>query len=229
MYIFIRVYWIVTLFSLFWEYISRHMGSQYYLFVCVSLTITFLMLNKPLWNLVCISWHLSHLNDYFINPPQQPVCLSVSPLSLLGNDSMKALLRQQCTDNKMKHFGCDIFYAAHVVSVESRRSVLPRTSCVCSVRCYDIVTGLWRLGAPNNIFTCSVNIDGVWMVIRFIAHLQLEITSNVAQTTVTYTSLLGLLQHPLLVAWLQSSNMGYSSRPYDSRTAFPNLRLKTIL
>jgi hypothetical protein len=31
------------------------------------------------------------------------------------------------------------------------------------------------------------------------------------------------------VAWIQSSNKGYSSRPYDSRTALPNRCLKTLL
>jgi hypothetical protein len=48
-------------------------------------------------------------------------------------------------------------------------------------------------------------------------------------SAITHTSLLSLLQPPLVVAWLQSSNKGYSSRPYGSRTALPNRRLKTVL
>jgi hypothetical protein len=63
----------------------------------------------------------------------------------------------------------------------------------------------------------------------FIAHLQLRITRNynAAQVTITHTSLLSLLQPPLVVTWLQSSNKGYSSHAYGSRTALPNCRLKT--
>jgi hypothetical protein len=39
----------------------------------------------------------------------------------------------------------------------------------------------------------------------------------------------GVLQPPLVVPWLQSSNKGYSSHPYASRTALPNRRLKIVL
>jgi hypothetical protein len=54
--------------------------------------------------------------------------------------------------------------------------------------------------------------------IGFTAHLQHGITSNydAEQITITHTNLFRLLQPPLFVARLQSSNMGYSSRPHAS-------------
>jgi hypothetical protein len=51
---------------------------------------------------------------------------------------------------------------------------------------------------------------GFGLVIGFTAQLQLGITSNynAAQITITHTSLLSLLQPPLVGAWLQSSSNG---------------------
>jgi hypothetical protein len=72
------------------------------------------------------------------------VCVCVSPLSLLGNDSVKVplsllgngsvkipivcvyyeiILLAVCPHN------CFVFYAARVISKESRQLVFPRTSC----------------------------------------------------------------------------------------------------
>jgi hypothetical protein len=48
------------------------------------------------------------------------------PLSLLGNNSVKTFLRQR------KIVGGVVFNAVHVVSKESMRVVLPRTSCFIS-------------------------------------------------------------------------------------------------
>jgi hypothetical protein len=45
------------------------------------------------------------------------------PLSLLGNNSVKTLPRQR------KIVGGVVFYAVYIVSKQSRRLVLPRTSC----------------------------------------------------------------------------------------------------
>jgi hypothetical protein len=45
---------------------------------------------------------------------------------------------------------------------------------------------------------------------------------------IIHTSLLSLLRPPLVVAWLQFSNRGYSSHPYVSPTPLHNLRLKTV-
>jgi hypothetical protein len=52
---------------------------------------------------------------------------------------------------------------------------------------------------------------------------------NVAKITITHASLLSMLQPPLIVAWLQSSNNRYSSSPDGLRTAPPNRGLKTAV
>jgi hypothetical protein len=94
-----------------------------FLFVYPSL-LTFECLNQFLWNLVCISWHL--------NPSQQNtskfplISLRVHmciPLLLLANGSAKMLQWQQGI------IGGTVLYAVHVISKESRRLVIPRTSC----------------------------------------------------------------------------------------------------
>jgi hypothetical protein len=59
----------------------------------------------------------------------------------------------------------------------------------------------------------------LWVVMKFSAHLQVGNKVNVIPQA--------SLQTTLVVAWLQSSNKGYSSRPYGSRTALPN-RLRTM-
>jgi hypothetical protein len=61
---------------------------------------------------------------YFINPTHQPVYLYVYPrVSLLGNGSVNTFPRQP------RIVGGVVFYAARVVSKESRPSVLNRTYC----------------------------------------------------------------------------------------------------
>jgi hypothetical protein len=56
------------------------MRSPCCLCVCVSPLSTFEWLNQSLWNLVCISWHLSQSQrDTFINPSHQSVCLYMYP------------------------------------------------------------------------------------------------------------------------------------------------------
>jgi hypothetical protein len=52
---------------------------------------------------------------------------------------------------------------------------------------------------------------GFELITGFIEHLQHGIPSNcnAAQITVTHTSLLSLLQPPLVVGWLQFSNKGF--------------------
>jgi hypothetical protein len=59
---------------------------------------------------------------------------------------------------------------------------------------------------------------------RLNGHFQLGIASdyNVTQISISRTSLLSLLQSPLIVAWLQTSNKCYSSRSYGSKAALPN-------
>jgi hypothetical protein len=52
------------------------------------------------------------------------VGLSVYPLSLLGNGSVNTFPRQR------RIVGGMVFYAVHVISKESRRLVIPRTSII---------------------------------------------------------------------------------------------------
>jgi hypothetical protein len=54
----------------------------------------------------------------------ESVGLSVYPLSLLGNGSVKTFRRQ------WRIVGGEVFYAVRIVSKENRRLVLPRNSCI---------------------------------------------------------------------------------------------------
>jgi hypothetical protein len=58
---------------------SRLMRSPCFLCLCVSLPLTFEWLNQSLWNLVCISCHLSPSQRYFITPSHQSVRLYAYP------------------------------------------------------------------------------------------------------------------------------------------------------
>jgi hypothetical protein len=69
-------------------------------------------------------WHILHKSISLV----LCVCISI-PLSLLGNDYVKTLLRQQIHNNR-RIFGHLMLYVVHVVSKDSRRLVLPRT-CYC--------------------------------------------------------------------------------------------------
>jgi hypothetical protein len=72
---------------------------------------------------------------------------------------------------------------------------------------------------------------GLGLIIGFIAYLQLGITSNynATQISIIHTSLLSLLESPLVVASSQSSNNGYNSCSHGSRTSLSNRRLKSVL
>jgi hypothetical protein len=59
---------------------------------------------------------------YFINPSHW-LCVVCIPLPLLSNDWVNTLPRQQ------RNFGSVVYYAVRVVSMESMRLILPRTSC----------------------------------------------------------------------------------------------------
>jgi hypothetical protein len=57
------------------------------------------------------------------------VSVCVFPLLLLGNGSLNMFRCNEYTRSNRKIVGRVIFYAVHVVSKESRRLVLLRTSC----------------------------------------------------------------------------------------------------
>jgi hypothetical protein len=65
---------------------------------------------------------------YFINLSHQSMCLYLYRLSLLGNDSIKTLPLQRMQRNNRRIVGGVVFCAVRVVTKESRRLVLPRTS-----------------------------------------------------------------------------------------------------
>jgi hypothetical protein len=76
-----------------------------------------------------------------------------------------------------------------------------------------------------NIIVYLVTIDGFGLAICLLHTCNLELQAvmyNAVQITITHTSHLSLLQPPLFVTWLQSSNKGHSSPPYGSRTALHN-------
>jgi hypothetical protein len=66
---------------------------------------------------------------YLINPSHQSVCLYVYPsISLVGNRSVDKLPWQRIHPT-VENVRPVVFYTVRVVSKESRRLVLPRTSC----------------------------------------------------------------------------------------------------
>jgi hypothetical protein len=61
--------------------------------------------------------------------PPISLCLYVYPLSLLGNCSVKRYCGSEYTRNNRRLLGRVVFIAVRDVSKESRRFVVPRTSC----------------------------------------------------------------------------------------------------
>jgi hypothetical protein len=92
--------------------------------LCISSLLTFECLNKFYETLLYIMTPELVLTAYFINPSYQCVFMCI-PLSLLGNGYVKKL-PQQIHNRIVGHV---VFYSVRAVSKESRRSVLPRTSC----------------------------------------------------------------------------------------------------
>jgi hypothetical protein len=62
-------------------------------------------------------------------PSHQCVCMCI-PLSELGNGSVKCYRGNEYTPNNRRIVGRVVFYAVCVVSKESRRLVLRKTSCL---------------------------------------------------------------------------------------------------
>jgi hypothetical protein len=85
---------ILSLLLLFWKNESRLMPSVS-LCVCESPLTTSKWLNQSLWNLVCISRHLSPSQRCTYYIPPISLCLYMYTLWLLGNGSVKTLLRQR--------------------------------------------------------------------------------------------------------------------------------------
>jgi hypothetical protein len=89
--------------------------------------------------------------------------------------------------------------------------------------------GLFTIFMPSTNKYCHLTetVEGVWIANRICWTLsynwELQINMyNASQISITHTSLLRLIQPPLVVAWLQPSNKGYSSDPYGSKTALLN-------
>jgi hypothetical protein len=66
--------------------------------------------------------------------------------------------------------------------IEGKQAVISRTSYVSGTRCYDIVNGLSVRGAPDNIFTSRMTIDGVWIDNRIYHTRQLGIMVTIRCT-----------------------------------------------
>jgi hypothetical protein len=81
--------------------------------------------------LVCTSWHLSTSQRrirVLQIPPSVCVCMCI-PLSLLGRGTVRTLPRHEYTRSNRRISGRVVFDAVRVISKESSRLVLPRTSC----------------------------------------------------------------------------------------------------
>jgi hypothetical protein len=135
---------------------SKLMRSTCCLCVWICMHLSTLELpNQSLWNFVCISWHrcvcmcspsivaTQRFSRYVIVPKntrssarivgrivlyaglvsKESLWLCVPLLSLLGNGSLNTF------PQKRRIVGRVVFYVVHVISKESGRLVLPRTSC----------------------------------------------------------------------------------------------------
>jgi hypothetical protein len=69
---------------------------------------------------------------HFVNPSHQSVCLYVYPLLLLGMARWKRYRCNEYTCNNRRNICRVGFYAAYFISQESRRLILPMTSCFTS-------------------------------------------------------------------------------------------------
>jgi hypothetical protein len=61
------------------------------------------------------------------------ICVCASPYHLLGNGSVKNITAAMNTSNNRRTVGRVVFFAVRVVSDESRRLVLPRTSSLINL------------------------------------------------------------------------------------------------
>jgi hypothetical protein len=110
--------------------------------LCVSVCLcippsTFECLKQTFWNFVCISLHLSTLNSGLHKSPTS-ICVSVCvSLPIVARQRLgKHVPAAKNTCNSRRIVGRFFFCAVHVVSKESRRLVLLRTSCLCICICY---------------------------------------------------------------------------------------------
>jgi hypothetical protein len=88
------------------------------------------------------------------------ICVSVYPLSLLGNNTVKTFPRLRII------IGGVVFYAVRVVSKESRLLVLPRTSCYlyCSIIIHILRRFIIILCRPFNDAGDCIASDDRWMI-----------------------------------------------------------------
>jgi hypothetical protein len=87
---------------------------------------------------------------YFINPSHQFICLYVCPpIAARQRIEKKRYRGNEYTRGNRRIVGRVVFYAIRVVSKESRRFVLPRTSCIPQ-RSIFMLSSHVSLGLPTS-------------------------------------------------------------------------------
>jgi hypothetical protein len=103
----------------YFEKIHKQVHDIALLSVClwISHTLTSECHNHFLWNLVCISWHLTSSQRWILQIPPMSLCACMCiTLSLLGNGSVKTLTRQQKQTDEL----LDVSFSMWSVSYQTK-------------------------------------------------------------------------------------------------------------
>jgi hypothetical protein len=91
--------------------------------VCVSPLSTFKCLEQSLWNLVCISWHLS------TSQRRASVCVYICIPHIVASQRLGKHVPAATITRNNRRIVELVLYAVRVITKESRRLVFPRYSC----------------------------------------------------------------------------------------------------
>jgi hypothetical protein len=133
----IKILILFSLLSLLWKNKSSLVQSPYSLCVSCLCVPHYQLLNA--WTNLYETWYLYHGTWAYLNgvlhKSLPSVCMYIwYPTTVAGQRLGKKCYRgNEYTRNNRRLVRRVVFYAVHVVSKESRRLVLPRTSClICS-------------------------------------------------------------------------------------------------
>jgi hypothetical protein len=124
--------WIKCILVYFSYFEKIKVGVWYHLALYIRVTpphINFEFQKQSLWNLVCISWHLSPSQRRTSKIPPISLCVCICiPLIVARQRLGKYIPAAMNARNNRRNFGLVIFYVIRVMSKKSRRIMLLITS-----------------------------------------------------------------------------------------------------